>query len=133
MPEVTKENTRREPAPESVVPTTTLHPKTEWVRAIVARFPEAAEADWRGHLTFMVGRRSFAGVDERGLACRADKEERPALVERPWFTEPPFVGRYGWIGVRFDAVEDWTEVEELLETAYRITAPKRLVRLLDLG
>lgn len=103
----------------------------ERVRGAVACLPEAVEADWRGHVTFTVGRRSFAGVDERGLACRADKAERPALVERPWFTEPPFVGRYGWIGVRFAAVDDWTEIEELLETAYRITAPKRLVRLLD--
>lgn len=99
------------------------------VRRVVVRLPEAREVDWRGHVTFIVGRRSFAGVDERGLACRADKAERPALLERPWFTEPPFVGR--WIGIRFAAVEDWGEVEELLETAYRITAPKRLTRLLD--
>ncbi|HEX2038206.1 MAG TPA: MmcQ/YjbR family DNA-binding protein [Acidimicrobiales bacterium] len=101
--------------------------------AALTSFPEVVEVDWRGHRTFTVGRRSFAGVDENGLACRADKAERPALVQRPWFVEPPFVARYGWIGVRFDAVDDWGEVEELLETAYRITAPKRLVRLLDLG
>ena len=103
------------------------------VVATLAALPEVVEVDWRGHRTFMVGRRSFAGVDEHGIACRADKEERPALVTRPWFTVPPFVGRYGWIGIRFDLVDDWDEVRELVETAYRITAPKRLVRLLDLG
>jgi hypothetical protein len=99
----------------------------------LTRLPEVVEVDWRGHRTFMVGRRSFAGVDENGIACRADKAERPALVRRPWFVEPPFVGRYGWIGIRFAEVDDWDEVAELLETAYRITAPKRLVKLLDLG
>ena len=96
-------------------------------------FPEVVEVDWRGHRTFTVGRRSFAGVDEDGLTCRADKEERPALVERPWYVVPPFVARYGWIGVRFDRVDDWAEIDEVLETAYRITAPKRLVRLLDIS
>jgi hypothetical protein len=101
--------------------------------ATLASLPEVVEVDWRGHRTFMVGRRSFAGVDEDGLACRADRAERPALVVRPWFVEPPFVGRYGWVGVRFDAVDDWDEIAELVETAYRITAPKRLTRLLDTG
>lgn len=96
-------------------------------------FPEVVEVDWRGHATFVVGRRSFAGVDADGLACRADKEERPALVARPWYVSPPFVARYGWVGVRFDRVDDWDEVAEVLETAYRITAPKRLLRALDAG
>ena len=103
----------------------------EQALATLARLPEVVEVDWRGHRTYMVGRRSFLGVDEDGLACRVDKEERPALVARPWFVEPPFVARYGWVGVRFDAVEDWGEIDELIETAFRITAPKRLVRLLD--
>jgi hypothetical protein len=97
----------------------------------LTRLPEVVEVDWRGHRTFMVGRRSFAGVDEQGAACRADKEERPALTTRPWYIEPPYVGRYGWIGIRFDMVDDWDEVAEILETAYRVTAPKRLTRLLD--
>lgn len=79
----------------------------------------------------MVGRRSFAGVADDGLACRADKEERPALLQRPWYVAPPFVARYGWVGVRFDRVDDWDEIAEVLETAYRVTAPKRLVRRLD--
>lgn len=99
--------------------------------ATLLGFPEVVEVEWRGNRTFMVGRRSFAGVDEAGIACRSDKEERPALLQRPWYTAPPFVARYGWIGIRFDLVDDWGEVAELLETAYRITAPKRLVRQLD--
>lgn len=107
-----------------------MKPSTRAVRTLTA-LPEVVEVDWRGHRTFMVGRRSFAGVDDDGIACRADKDERPALTTRPWFVVPPFVGRYGWIGIRFDGVDDWGEIEELLETAYRITAPKRLVRLLD--
>lgn len=101
------------------------------VEAVLGRLPEVVEVDWRGHRTYMVGKRSFLGLDEGGLACRADKDERPALVQRPWYTAPPFVARYGWIGIRFDLVDDWDEVAELVETAYRITAPKRLVRLFE--
>ncbi len=96
--------------------------------ATLLALPEVLEVDWRGHSTYMVGKRSFAGVDDDGIACRADKDERPALLERPWYVAPPFVARYGWIGIRFDKVDDWEEVAELLETAYRITAPKRLLR-----
>ena len=61
------------------------------VEAVLGRLPEVAEVDWRGNRTFMVGKRSFLGLDEGGLACRSDKDERPALVQRPWYTPPPFV------------------------------------------
>ena len=69
------------------------------------------------------------------------------------FFRPPDVGHRGWIGVRVDADSaeasgprgtsgegrigsrntDWTEVAELCEDAYRVVAPKRLIRMLDRG
>jgi predicted DNA-binding protein (MmcQ/YjbR family) len=41
---------------------------------------------------------------------------------------PPYVGRYGWIGVRLDRSVDWLEVAGLIEDSYGLTAPRRLVR-----
>jgi hypothetical protein len=32
-----------------------------------------------------------------------------------------------------DGAIDWNEVEDLVEESYRMTAPKRLVRQLDVG
>ena len=40
---------------------------------------------------------------------------------------PPYVGHRGWIGVRLDVDVDWAEVAHLVETSYRLTAPRGLV------
>jgi hypothetical protein len=47
------------------------------------------------------------------------------------FYRPPYVGHRGWLGVRLDVAVDWDEIAELVEDAYRIIAPKRLVAELD--
>jgi hypothetical protein len=44
---------------------------------------------------------------------------------------PPYVGHRGWLGVRLDVPADWDEIAELVEEAYRMVAPKRLVAELD--
>ena len=98
------------------------------VRAVVERFPEAYEEETWGHPTFRVNLKIFAIAGDDSLSCKADPDERPALATRPWFFEPAYVARHGWIGIRFADVDDWDEVAELLETAYRMTAPKRLLR-----
>ena len=43
------------------------------------------------------------------------------------FFRPPYVGVHGWIGVRLEGDVDWDEVAALVEDAYRMTAPKRLI------
>jgi hypothetical protein len=40
------------------------------------------------------------------------------------------VGQHGWVGIYLDAEPDWNQIAELVEDSYRMTAPKRLVRLL---
>lgn len=37
----------------------------------------------------------------------------------------------GWLGVRLDVDVDWDEVGGIVEDAYRVVAPKRLVAALD--
>ncbi|MFT4597527.1 MAG: hypothetical protein ACI9TF_001776 [Paracrocinitomix sp.] len=47
------------------------------------------------------------------------------------FFVPPHVGHRGWIGVKLDVDPDWEEIAGILEDAYRLVAPKTLVKKLD--
>ena len=49
------------------------------------------------------------------------------------FFVPRYVGHRGWIGMRLDVDPDWDEVESVIRDAYRVAAPKTLVKLLDQG
>ena len=46
------------------------------------------------------------------------------------FSFPPYVGSSGWVGIRFAGV-DAVEMHELITEAWRMTAPKRLVKTFD--
>jgi predicted DNA-binding protein (MmcQ/YjbR family) len=60
-----------------------------------------------------------------------DGDDRVALLEDPRSFVPAYLGPSGWIGVDLDGAVDWTEVAELLDASYRLTAPKTLVAALD--
>ena len=60
-----------------------------------------------------------------------DGDDRVALLEDPRSFVPAYLGPSGWIGVDLDGDVDWTEVAELLDASYRLTAPKSLVAELD--
>jgi hypothetical protein len=47
------------------------------------------------------------------------------------FFRPPYVGGRGWLGVRLDVPIDWDEMTLILEDAYRVVAPKKLIAELD--
>ena len=49
-------------------------------------------------------------------------EEDPARYYRP-----AYVGPSGWVGVVLDGKPDWDVVERLIEDAFRLKAPKKLV------
>jgi len=108
------------------------------VRAICLGFPEATEKTTHGAPGFFI-RKQFAmlwpnGHHDREFAhlwCAADPGGQEALIatsER--YFRPPYVGHRGWVGVRLDGDVPWDEVPELLEDAYRLIAPARLVALL---
>lgn len=67
----------------------------------------------------------------QSAVVRADTAEREALRQRPGTYVPAYLGVSGWTGVDLTPDSDWTEVAELIEESYRMTAPARLVRLLD--
>jgi predicted DNA-binding protein (MmcQ/YjbR family) len=109
----------------------------ERVRALALALPEAFEVEAWQHPTFRVGGgkgKMFcmaAGERNTDLWFKADPGERVALLAQgdPYFL-PPYMGPRGWGGVHLDdPATDWEEVAELIATAYCLTAPKRLAKL----
>jgi hypothetical protein len=49
------------------------------------------------------------------------------------FFVPPYVGPSGWVGVRLDKRPAWSVVSDIVEQAYRLVAPKRLLAQLERG
>ena len=107
------------------------------LRAICLALPEASEQGGVGDPSFKVRNKIFAMrhlVNDRvSVWCKAQPGAQDVLVgsDPERFFVPPYVGRYGWIGVWLDARIDWDEVADLVEESYRMTAPKRLRALLN--
>ena len=53
-----------------------------------------------------------------------------ATSEPDTFFVPSYVGQHGWVGIRLERV-DAAELAELIEDAWRATAPKRVVKAYD--
>jgi hypothetical protein len=104
------------------------------VRSFALSLPGAVEKETWGHPTFRVRDKLFAsmGPDGRSGTVKSTLPEQKALIQsRPdVFSVPDYVGRYGWVGVRFDRV-DPDELRELIVDGWRMTAPKRLVAAYD--
>ena len=67
----------------------------------------------------------------QSLMVRPDPGDRQALIEDPRIYVPAYLGPSGWVGIDLDAGTDWTEIAELLDASYRLTAPRRLIEELD--
>ena len=65
------------------------------------------------------------------VLVQPDEGDRRALLEDARSFVPAYLGPSGWIGVDLDADTDWSEVAELLDASYRLTAPARDVAELD--
>lgn len=104
-------------------------------RALALALPEVVEVETWGHPTFRVRNKMFAtcGRDERDgptFTCKAQPGEQAALVERDprRFVVPKYVGVHGWVGGHLAGRAPWDEIAELVEEAWCMTAPKRVVR-----
>jgi hypothetical protein len=111
----------------------------EQVRAICLALPEAAEKEAWGEPTFRVRNKIFAMVSNNhhgdgilAVWCKAPPGAQEVLIgaDPARFYKPPYVGPSGWIGIRLEGGVDWGVVTMLIEDAYRMTAPKRLLALL---
>lgn len=111
------------------------------LRALCLGYPEAVERVSHDHPTWFAGRgpvfcshHDTRDHDGRvGLWCPAPRGEQEGLVDADpqRFFRPPYVGQRGWLGVRLDVEVDWEGVEDLVDEAYRLVAPRRLVARLD--
>jgi len=102
---------------------------------LAASLPEAGEREYlEGSTIFTFRRRGLGYVsgDGRELFVKTTLAERDALVSTEpevyseWYTS----GRFGWVRVQLDLV-DPDVASELIIEAWRLTAPKRLVREYD--
>jgi hypothetical protein len=112
------------------------------VREICMSLPEVTERLSHGSPTWFVrDKTTFATLWEDGhhqnqfphLWCAAPPGVQGELVEAEpdRFFKPPYVGGRGWLGVRLDVPIDWDEMTLILEDAYRVVAPKKLIAELD--
>lgn len=112
------------------------------VQAIVDQFPDVERTNNAIGCYFLVRRKIFGQVatvlDPEGdpvtmVVGRPDPEERQAMlaIGHPYFSRGPFDDRHGRIAILINTDTDWGEVAEMLTDSYRISAPKKLVALLD--
>ncbi|HEY1179001.1 MAG TPA: MmcQ/YjbR family DNA-binding protein [Phytomonospora sp.] len=109
----------------------------EQVREWVLELPGGREvivAEWGHSQTLRVGDKVLAmGAEGAGeLSVKASREMQAELLANfpEVYEKAPYVGRFGWVRVDLSRV-DPDELRDLVEDAWRRTAPKRLVREYD--
>lgn len=110
------------------------------LRELCLAMPESTERVSHGEPTWFVrDKKTFVSYaaqhhdDRVAFWCAAPpgvQEEMVAEDPERYF-RPPYVGHRGWLGVYLDVEVDWQEIAEIVEEAYRVVAPKRLVAELD--
>ena len=117
-------------------------PVLERVRRLAAELPNAGEKVSHGRPAFFT-KKVFAyyggslKVDgtwiehPHAVVVRPDESDRRALLDDDRTFVPAYLGPSGWIGLDLDDDTDWSEVAELLDASFRLTAPARDVAELD--
>ena len=108
-----------------------------WTDVVAAgrALPEVEEGTWFRTPSLRVRKKSFCRMREDGetLVIRVvDLEDKEALLRSDpdvYYTTPHYDG-YAYVLVRL-AKADPAQLAELIEDAWRISAPKRLVSALD--
>jgi hypothetical protein len=105
------------------------------LRRFALALPETTEkVTWDVDITFRVRDKIFAimGPDGGSASIKASLEAQQALVasDPKTFSVSAYTGRYGWTTVNLEHVEA-DELQELVEEAWRRTAPKKLVAAFD--
>ena len=107
--------------------------------ALCLALPETTERLSHGEPTWFIGGKktfvTFANHhhdDRVAFWCAAPEGAQAALVDADpgRFFVPPYVGYRGWLGVYLDVPVDWEHAALIVEDAYRVVAPKRLLALL---
>lgn len=106
-------------------------PDSEDVRRIALSLPDTTEKIAWSMPTFRVAGKMFATLpeDETSIAVRCPKEERDELVlaEPGKFWIADHEAGFAWVRVRLRALEDETELHDILADSWRQAAPPRLL------
>jgi predicted DNA-binding protein (MmcQ/YjbR family) len=112
------------------------------IRGIASAFPGSAEKVSHGRPAFYTTKVfTYYGASlkvdgdwvqhPQSLVVQSDPDDRQALLEERRVFLPAYLAPSGWIGVDLDSDTDWSEIAELIDASYRLTAPKRMVTELD--
>jgi hypothetical protein len=114
-----------------------------WLRGVCLAFPEAEETRLQDRPLFVVRRRRFVlfngaaspprlrwAASGRSVHVLTDPEERAAIAADQRFAPSPHHGDRGWVAVDPGSIAP-EELAELVESAYRVAAPRSLVARLD--
>ena len=112
------------------------------LRRLCLALPEAHEVAAWGEPTFRVKNKLFAmyadaadhhGGGRNAVWCKAAPGNQALMVKAApdRFFVPPYVGPSGWVGIYLDADTDWDELADLLRDSWRMTAPKKLIAMLE--
>jgi hypothetical protein len=110
------------------------------LRDLCLALPETTERLSHGEPTWFIrDKKTFVTFadhhhdDRLAFWCAAPPGDQQTMVQSDpeRFFIPPYVGHRGWIGVYVDVPNDWNEIREIVEDAYRAVAPQRLVAELD--
>ena len=94
------------------------------------------DAEHAGDVTFRVKDKIYLITGQEGgsASIRTDKAQQTDLIAA--FPEAvsvaPYVGRFGWVNVRLDALERGI-LEDVIRSAWRRTAPKAMVAAAEAG
>ena len=111
----------------------------ERLRQICLALPEVEEKPFGGHTApaWRVRDKLFVATAEDGtwMNLKGAPGVQQALIagDPDKFFVPRYTGKNGWIGARLDVEQDWDELAELVEEAWRRTAPKRVVAQFEGG
>ena len=108
------------------------------VRELAHALPGAQEKITHGHPAFFTkkvfahygGSLKIDGVyvqHPQSIVVQSAPDERDGLPALPGAYVPASLGPSGWTGIDLDDHTDWTEIAELLNDSFRVTAPPRLV------
>lgn len=109
------------------------------LRKLCLALPEAHEVEAWGEPTFRVKNKLFAMHASAGTHHGAGRpavwikalpvnQELVLRAKPARYFSPPYVGKSGWIGAWLDGPVDWEEVGSLLEDAWELAAPRKLVK-----
>lgn len=102
------------------------------LQAICLAFPEATQQWTFERDTFRVRAKIFVwvvenqGMDAIVIKGRPGDKEMLMSADPRRFFDTPYLGLRGWFSVRLSDDTDWEEIEDLIDTSYRLVAPKRL-------